>query len=52
MAQKISEKGINAEAFDSFESCIGSAVKSLNKGDALIIFAGHPAFEMARKMLA
>ena len=51
MAEKILENGVNAKAFDSFEGCIGDAVKSLNKGDALIIFAGHPAFEMARTLL-
>lgn len=52
MATRISENGVNAEAFDSFESCIQEAVNSLSQGDALIIFAGHPAFEMANEMLS
>ena len=51
MADNIVQTGGQAQAFDSFEACIWTAIQSLSDGDSLVIFAGHPAFEMAAKML-
>ena len=51
MAKNIMQTGGQASAFDSFESCISAAIQSLSDGDSLVIFAGHPAFEMAADRL-
>lgn len=40
-----------AEAFDSFEACFEAAAQRIRHGDALLIFAGGPAFAMGRTTL-
>ena len=40
-----------AESFESFESCFEAAAQRMRHGDALLIFAGRPAFDMGRAAL-
>jgi UDP-N-acetylmuramate--alanine ligase len=50
LAQNIENNGGHAQAFESFESTFEAVRQNLQIGDALMIFAGHKAFELGHEV--